>query len=214
MSQATGGFMLKYIVFDFDGTLVNSRPLAIQLFNDFADKYGYRKINDDEVEYLATLSIPDRLKTLGCPMYKLPLLVMDMKKKYKKDVSTLRSVPGIREVLGELKKQGVMIGILSSNYEVNIRSFLALNEIDAFDFVFTARNLFGKDNGILRLMKEKGISRDEILYVGDELRDIEACNKIHIPCAAVTWGFEAEELLVSANPQYIIHEPGEICNIL
>lgn len=47
--------------------------------------------------------------------------MMDMKKKYKKDVSTLRSVPGIKEVPGELKKQGVKIGILSSNYEVNIQ---------------------------------------------------------------------------------------------
>lgn len=206
--------MFKTVIFDFDGTLVYSRPLAIQLFNDFADKYGYRKISDDEVEYLSTLSISNRLKALKCPMYKLPMLLIDMKKKYKRDVVTLGSVAGIREVLGELKKRGVTIGIISSNCEENIRSFLELNQIDAFDFVFTASNIFGKDKAILRLMKEKGVSSSEMLYVGDELRDIEACNKIHVPCVAVTWGFEAQELLVSANPQYIIHEPVEICNII
>jgi phosphoglycolate phosphatase len=206
--------MFKTVIFDFDGTLVYSKPLAIQLFNDFADKYGYRKINDDEVEYLSTLSISNRLKALKCPMYKLPMLLIDMKKKYKKDVVILGSVTGIREVLWDLKKHGVTIGILSSNYEENIRSFLELNQIDAFDFVFTASNIFGKDKAILRLMKEKGISPSEMLYIGDELRDIEACNKIHVPCVAVTWGFEAQELLASANPQYIIHEPVEICNII
>jgi phosphoglycolate phosphatase len=178
--------MLKAVIFDFDGTLVYSKPLAIQLFNDFADKYGYRKISDDEVEYLSTLSISNRLKALKCPMYKLPMLLIDMKKKYKRDVVTLGSVAGIREALGELKKRGVTIGIISSNCEENIRSFLELNQIDAFDFVFTASNIFGKDKAILRLMKEKGISSSEILYVGDELRDIEACNKIHVPCVAVT----------------------------
>lgn len=206
--------MLKYVVFDFDGTLVHSRPLVIQLINDFSNKYGYRKIIDDEVEYLATLSIPDRLMAIGCPMYKLPMLLIDLKKKYKRDVVTLGSVTGIREVIGDLKKQGVTIGILSSNYKENIQSFLELNQIDDFDFVFTASNLFGKDKAILRLMKEKGISPSEMLYVGDELRDIQACNKIHVPCVAVTWGFEAQELLVSANPQYIIHEPVEIFNII
>jgi phosphoglycolate phosphatase len=206
--------MFKTVIFDFDGTLVYSRPLAIQLFNDFADKYGYRKISDDEVEYLSRLSISNRLKALKCPMYKLPGLLIDMKKKYKRDVVTLGSVAGIREVLEDLKKDGVTIGILSSNYEENIRSFLELNQIDTFDFIFTASNIFGKDKAILRLIKEKGISLGEILYVGDELRDIEACNKIHVPCMAVTWGFEAQELLVSANPQYIVHEPAEICNII
>jgi phosphoglycolate phosphatase len=206
--------MFKTIIFDFDGTLVYSKQLAIKLFNDFADKYGYRKISDDEVEYLSTLSISNRLKALKCPMYKLPMLLIDMKKKYKKDVVTLSSVAGIREIIEDLKKHGVTIGILSSNCEENIRNFLEINQIDDFDFVFTASNIFGKDKAILRLMKEKGISSSEILYVGDELRDIEACNKIHVSCVAVTWGFEARELLVSANPQYIIHEPIEICNII
>jgi phosphoglycolate phosphatase len=206
--------MFKTVIFDFDGTLVYSKPLAIQLFNDFADKYGYRKISDDEVEYLSTLSISNRLKALKCPLYKLPMLLIDMKKKYRREIVTLGSVPGIREVLGNLKNHGVTIGILSSNFEENIRGFLEHNQIEDFDFVFTASNIFGKDKAILRLMKEKGISSSEILYVGDELRDIEACNKIHVPCVAVTWGFEAQELLVSANPQYIIHEPEEICNII
>ncbi|MED1205580.1 HAD-IA family hydrolase [Heyndrickxia acidicola] len=206
--------MFKTVIFDFDGTLVYSRSLAIQLFNDFADKYGYKKIRDDEVQYLSTLSIPNRLKALKCPMYKLPMLLIDMKKKYKRDVVTLGCVDGIREVLRDLKKHGLTIGILSSNYEENIKSFLDSNKIDNFDFVYTASNIFGKDKAILRLMKEKGITPSEMLYIGDELRDIEACNKIHVPCAAVTWGFEAEELLISANPQYIIHEPVQICNII
>ena len=206
--------MFKTVIFDFDGTLVYSRSLAIQLFNDFADKYGYKKIRDDEVEYLSTLSIPNRLKALKCPMYKLPMLLIDMKKKYKRDVVTLGCVDGISEVLRDLKKHGLTIGILSSNYEENIKSFLDSNKIDDFDFVYTASNIFGKDKAILRLMKEKGITPSEMLYIGDELRDIEACNKIHVPCAAVTWGFEAQELLISANPQYIINEPVQICNII
>lgn len=206
--------MYKVIIFDFNGTLVQSKYLVVKLMNDLAGKYGYEKIKDEDIEYLASLSIRERLKVMKCPIYKLPLLVADVKKKYKDDVIHLDIVPGIRDVLSEIKVQGTTIGILSSNSEDNIQKFLGIHDISMFDFIYTASNIFGKEKALRKLLKERGISKDEVLYIGDELRDAEACMNSGIACAMVTWGYDAEELLLQGKPNFLIHEPKELYHIL
>lgn len=206
--------MYKVIIFDFNGTLVQSKYLVVKLMNDLAGKYRYEKIKDEDIEYLASLSIRERLKVMKCPIYKLPLLVADVKKKYKDDVVHLDIVPGIRDVLSEIKVQGTTIGILSSNSEDNIRKFLGIHDLSMFDFIYTASNIFGKEKALRKLLKERGISKDEVLYIGDELRDAEACMNSGIACVMVTWGYDAEELLLRGKPNFLIHEPKELYQIL
>ncbi|WP_422659575.1 HAD-IA family hydrolase [Paenibacillus sp. EC2-1] len=206
--------MYKVIIFDFNGTLVQSKYLVVKLMNDLAGKYGYEKIKDEDIEHLASLSIRERLKVMKCPIYKLPMLVADVKKKYKDDVVHLDIVPGIRDVLSEIKVQGTTIGILSSNSEDNIQKFLGIHDISIFDFIYTASNIFGKEKALRKLLKERGISKDEVLYIGDELRDAEACMNSGIACAMVTWGYDAEELLLQGKPNFLVHEPKELYHIL
>ncbi|WP_106769105.1 HAD-IA family hydrolase [Paenibacillus faecalis] len=206
--------MYKVLIFDFNGTIVQSKYLVIKLMNDLADKYGYEKIRDEDVEHLASLSIRDRLKVMKCPFYKLPMLVADVKKKYKDEVIDLDIVPGIRDVLSEVKSQGMTMGILSSNSEENIQKFLGAHNSQMFDFVYTASSIFGKEKALRKLLKERGISKDEVLYIGDELRDAEACRNLGIACVMVTWGYDAEELLTEGKPTYIIHEPEELFGIV
>ncbi|PZD94741.1 phosphoglycolate phosphatase [Paenibacillus sambharensis] len=202
--------MHKHIVFDFDGTLVQSKQLAVELFNELSQKYGYRKIASEEVEYMASLSIRDRLKALQCPLYKLPSLLREVKKKYKQEVVTLRSVEGMEAAMCSLKVEGCRLGILSSNHSENIQAFLDHNSLTGFDYVYTASNIFGKDRALRKLMRERGISAHELLYIGDELRDIEACKRLQVHCAAVTWGYDAEELLATGAPEYTLRHPEDI----
>lgn len=205
---------LKYIVFDFDGTLVQTRELAIRLFNFFADKYGYRKMEDGDMEYLASLPIKKRLRRLGCPLYKLPLLLVDVKKKYKQDVIGLRMDPEIGDMLIRLKQTGLKIGILSSNTEENITFWLDNHQVDVFDFICTGGNLFGKHKAIKNILKRFGIQKDEMLYVGDEVRDAEACLKVGVPFIAVSWGFDSAELLLKGKPAAVAHQPSELDEII
>jgi phosphoglycolate phosphatase len=201
-------------IFDFDGTLVESRALAVKIFNDFSEKYGYNMIKDEEVAYFSNLTILERLKALKCPIHKLPMLMYDAKKKYRQSLPSLQFVPGMKEILRQIRKNGAAIGILSSNTKSNIQEFLAMNQIDDFDFVFSASNLFGKDRAILRMTKALGIAKDEMIYFGDEIRDIEACKKANVRSAAVTWGYDSESLLSKAEPDFLLREPHEIIQVI
>jgi phosphoglycolate phosphatase len=59
-------------------------------------------------------------------------------------------------------------------------------------------------------MRQLGLQTDELLYVGDELRDIEACKKAGVRIVAVAWGYDPLPLLVSGNPDGIAKTPEEL----
>lgn len=206
--------MIKYIIFDFDGTIVNSKKLALQLINDLSGKYGYRKAGEEELDYLSTLSIRERLKLFQVPFYKVPQIVLDMRKNYNHSVESLEIFNGIGDVIHNLKEKGFKLSIISSNAEENIKKVLVKYNIDSFDSIHSSYNLFGKSGKISAFLKKHHLKKDEIIYIGDELRDIQACQKSEVKIIAVTWGYDSSELLKKANPNHIANNPSEIVDLI
>lgn len=83
--------MIHTVIFDFDGTIVNSRGLMVQFYNELAYKYHYKIIEEEEIEYLSTLSIADRCKVLRVPLYRVPQLGMYAKSRYQKMIQSLQA---------------------------------------------------------------------------------------------------------------------------
>jgi phosphoglycolate phosphatase len=50
----------------------------------------------------------------------------------------------------------------------------------------------------------------DVLYIGDELRDFQACKKLDVPIIAVTWGYDSISLLSNASPDFLVREPRDI----
>lgn len=53
--------MQKYIVFDFDGTLVDSQNIFVPIYNQLAEKHGYKTVREEEIEYLRKLTMPGEM---------------------------------------------------------------------------------------------------------------------------------------------------------
>ncbi|WP_433947004.1 HAD-IA family hydrolase [Paenibacillus sp. SN-8-1] len=202
--------MTSTIIFDFDGTIVNSRGLMVEFYNELAHKYNYKIIEEEEIEYLSSLSIADRCKVLKVPLYRVPQLGMYAKNRYQKVIESLKANEGMHNFIYKLKEKGFTLSIISSNLEPSIRTFLENNNMDVFDHVYSAKNFFGKHHTINAFLKKTKTSRDEAIYIGDELRDIEACRKSNIRIISVAWGFDSAELLSKASPDYLVHHPEEI----
>ncbi|MFS0837145.1 HAD-IA family hydrolase [Paenibacillus sp. 1P03SA] len=206
--------MKPVLIFDFDGTIADSKELAVRLFNEMAVKFGGRRIEEAEIGRLSGLSVPDRLKALNVPLFKLPALLLEAKRNYKQAAVSLEPAEGMKELLLALKEEGRTMGILSSNTAGNIRHFLDLHGLDVFDFVHSATNLFGKDKAIRGLLRAHSLPADGVIYVGDELRDVEACRRAGIGMAAVTWGFDSEELLAGAGPDSVCRTAKQLAAVL
>ena len=206
--------MIRYIIFDFDGTLADSRAVFISVYNQIAQKNNYRQIESENLQYLRTLSVAERCRYLKVPVYKIPFLAGTFLSLYKKSLSDIELFAGIRELLENLKENGYQAAIISSNAESNIADFLNYQGIDSINGIYCSRSLFGKDKLIKRFLKKYDLSPHQVLYVGDELRDIVACKKTGVKVIWVDWGYDIEQTVTAAKPDYIARHPGDILSIL
>ena len=202
------------IIFDFDGTLADSGEISMKAINSMAEKYGFRNIGWDDVNKMRTMSINDRCRYMGVPKFKIPIFASDFYSYYKTHMDDLKLYPGISEIAQRLHAEGYRLAVLSSNAENNIRHFFELNNITEFKNIMCSNHIFSKDTMINRFARRQNIQKDRILYVGDELRDIEACKRSGVTVVWVDWGLDLAETVISANPDYMVSEPQEIYNII
>ena len=104
--------------------------------------------------------------------------------------------------------------ILTSNDKDIVLSFLMTHQLSCFETVMSERNIFGKDAALKKMLKQLGKTKKEVLYLGDEVRDIHGCQKAGIDVAAVTWGLNTEEILKDSIPTYLIKTPDELLTLL
>lgn len=206
--------MVKHIVFDFDGTLADSEEVCFQLLNEIGARHRYRQIDRNQLRAIKRLAYPDRLRELGVPITHVPFLAIEARREYRAKVASLRPFAGVREALLRLKADGFVLHVLSSNAVPSIRDFLVTHGMDVFKTINCERNFFGKHIGLKRFLRTHGLRHDDVIYLADEVRDVEACRKIDLPIISVAWGFDPAESLRSANPDCTAHTPSEAVQML
>lgn len=205
--------MVKYFVFDFDGTLVNSRDVIVNAYNLLTEKYGTKKVEPKDFDPLMALPIIERCKAVNFKLFMFPFMAMDIYKLYRESIKDVHFFEGIRELLEELKLRGFEIAIISTNSESIIRDFLHRNDIDFINDVICSGNLHGKAKDINKLLRKRGLKKDEIIYVGDESRDIAASRKTGVRVIWVSWGYDHINNVAKLMPDYTANAPDEILKI-
>lgn len=204
----------KVIIFDFDGTLADTHKHSVDIYNSFAEEYHYKKIDWDNIDMYKKMSMPKIIRKLNVPVLKIPSILAKAKRQYNQLVPFMQPIPGIRDALLSLRKQPVKLGILSSNAKENITQFLENNSMLVFDFIYSTSRLTSKNTALSKLLKEENLKREDVIYVGDEIRDVIAANKIAIPIAAVGWGFNAGKSLLKYKPTYYLEKPLDLLGLI
>ncbi len=206
----------KYIIFDFDGTLADTIPVMFTIIQELARKVGYeRQITQADWEWVREHGLIEIPHKFGIPLVKIPFLLLEGRSMLKKQMFSIPPCKGILEMLTQLKKKGFVLAVLSSNRRDSIQEFVVKNNLsDLFDFVHSELNIFGKDKALQSLMHQHKMAIDESIYVGDEIRDFEACNKIKLDCVSVTWGLNSADALKKAGAVHIINHPKELAELL
>ncbi len=204
----------KVIIFDFDGTIADTLDSIANIVNCLSDEFGWEKLKQEDMDRLRNKESKEVIKDLGIPMIKLPSVGKKIKAELNKKIEYVQPVSGIEEALLELKKTGYTLGILTSNSKDNVSKFLKKNNLDFFDFIHSENSIFGKSKLIKVLLKNLKIRPEEAIYVGDEVRDIEAAKKTNINVIAVSWGFNSKQILEKQNPDFLIDKPGQLVEII
>ena len=201
----------KIIVFDFDGTIADTYHALVKITNQLADEFGYKPIDKDELLRLKNLSSWEIIRQAEISLFKIPFLFKRIQRELSKDIRQIKPISGIELALSQLKYRGYRLGIITSNTEENVKAFLHINQLDSlFDFIYSETTLFGKHKVINEVIRQKEVSRAEIIYVGDETRDIRSAQKSKISVLAVTWGFNSKQILAKQQPEFLIDKPVQL----
>ncbi len=200
----------KTIIFDFDGTIADTLPFTYEILKELAKKYKIVDLTPEEFNRYRSKSPIEAIKDYKIPLYKLPFLLREGQQMLEKNISKIGFIAGMKETLKELKNRGYRLGVLSSNSKENIERFLKNHNLRIFDFIHSESNIFGKDKSLKNILKSNNLNKNEVIYVGDEVRDIVACEKVGVDVIAVTWGFNSPQILRKYHPRYLINTPSEI----
>ena len=202
------------LIFDFDGTLVDSFDWVIEKFNILATEFNFKKIHQSELTEIKNLSSNELIRYLEIPIYKIPSVLHRARQQMRNEMSTLPPFVNLPHILQKLHNSGFLFGILTSNSKENVLTWLDINKMKhLFDFIHTESNFFGKNQIVKKILKKYKMNKEHVFYIGDETRDIDAAKQNDIYSIAVTWGFNSEKILLQHQPDYIAKKPEDLISI-
>ena len=200
------------IIFDFDGTLADTFENFIAIGNTLAKEFKFKTIERHQIETFKNKTIRQAIRDLEVPIFHIPKLLFKGKKAQYDQIQNITLIKNMALILTQLKNQNVQLGLVSTNTLKNIHAVLKNQHLE--NMFGVGSGLFGKRRALNKVIKQHHLNRDDILYVGDEVRDIEASHHVGIAIAAVTWGYNSRNALQTYAPDYLIDHPQELLHIV
>lgn len=201
------------VIFDLDGTLVDSFPWFLRTINDVADRFGFRRVRDEDVEELRHASTREILSRLEVPLGKLPAIARHARRLKGEAAAEISLFAGAEAMLRTLVGNGVQLALVTSDSEANARE--KLGEAAAlFSHFDCAASVFGKSAKFRRVMRRANLAPARAIAIGDEVRDIEAARAVGIACGAVCWGYAAPAALRAHEPDVVFERIDDIVRML
>jgi phosphoglycolate phosphatase len=203
----------KLAIFDFDGTLADSFPFFVSVFNDLAARHGFRQVAAHEAEELRGYAPRELMKRLGMPAWKLPIVAASFTALMRENIERIRLFGGVDAMLRQLAARGVRLAIVSSNAEENVRAVLGADNAALICHFECGASIFGKRARIRRVLRRTGIPSADTIYVGDQVTDLLAAGGEKVAFGAVTWGYGTAASLMLRDPVEVFLHVSDIARI-
>ena len=213
--------MINTIIFDLDGTLLNTLEGLKNSTNFALKKFNCPEITLEQtrsfvgngVRKLIERAIPNGEKNPDFEKCLNTFKEHYSKTMYQKTVA----YDGIEDMLTELKKRGVKTGVVSNKFDTAVKE-LCKNYFDGLIIVAIGEspNVRKKPapDSVLKAMKILGAKPENTLYVGDSDVDIQTAKNTNLKSVGVTWGFRDRELLEEEGADFIINTPCELLELI
>lgn len=200
---------MKTVIFDFDGTLVDSFKVAIEVAHELTHRTIL--VQPEEIVRLRQLRLLDVAKELKLPRWQWPFLLYRGRRMMTKRLGEMLPFADMPAVIKDLHENGYKLLVMSSNSQVNVQKVLDARSLSQyFSYIKGGIGLMGKPKGLRELMQQEKLDLADCIYIGDEPRDVEGSRKVGMPCISVTWGFNAPELLRDHHPLAVVNTPQEL----
>jgi phosphoglycolate phosphatase len=190
----------RLAIFDFDGTLADSFSWHLRVVNQIAEKYGIRRLYENDIETIRGFDARKAMSYVGLPMWKLPLIQREMQQRMTREIDQISLFPGVEELLHRLNANRVELAIVTSNSFGNVHSVLGPKTAGLIRHYACGASIFGKRAKLRRVLRSSGFHSSEAIFIGDEIRDLHQARAERIPFGAVSWGFNSIDSLKTNSP--------------
>ena len=210
----------EHLVFDLDGTLIDSRADLAHAINHMLRTLGLQQLSVETITgYIGEGARMLVKRALGpAQEHRLESGLQTFIAHYRAHlVDHTRLYPGITDMLRRLKQQTVVLSVLSNKPVDMSRAILdSLGVLGLFDAIFGGDSFSTRKPdpaGLEHVRERAGTPRQKLLVVGDSLIDLRTAQAAGVDFCGVSWGFGGAGL-EAAGAQRIINEPAELLEIL
>ncbi len=213
--------MINTIIFDMDGTVLNTVDDLTVSMNYVYEKFGMPSHTPEEYKAAFGSGVRrafEQTMPEGTEDETVNEMLPVFKKHYDKHcLDKTAPYEGIIELMNELKEKGYKMAIVSNKIDS------AVKELQDKFFDGVCDVALGEKDGVRRkpapdmveeAMKILGSTKEESLYIGDSEVDLQTAKNSDLPCIAVLWGFRTKEFLEEHEADCFAREPSEVAKIL
>ena len=212
---------IKAVVFDLDGTLLNTLTDLAASCNRALSRMGRPQRTTDEIKSFignGARLLCNRLVGLDEPEEVVDECLRLFQADYNIHLNdNTAPYPGIMDMLRILRENGVACAVVSNKYDAATRAICDLHFGELISVTIGEGNGISKKpcpDGTNKALSLMGVSAEEALYVGDSDTDVETAHNANLFCVGVTWGFRSRQVLEMAGAESIIDEPSDLLDII
>jgi len=214
--------MIKGIIFDLDGTLLDTVIDLRTAVNLVLDEYGFERQSYQQIKDKTGNGFRNIIKR-SLPENSENSLIDEATEKFKKYyrihyLDQTKPYKGIRQLVDQLNKKNILLGVNSNKHDEYTKNLIKkiFPHNNFIDVIGSRENVPNKPDptSALEIVKKMQLTIDEVVYVGDSEIDMKtACNG-GFTSVACLWGFRDEETLKQLKPNHIISKPEELLQII
>lgn len=198
---------LDVVIFDFDGTIVDSFHLVYELFKNHFETMKIPFMNETDFKQKISADWKSFVKNLSRD-YNIQIPISEESiDKYVRVLTDAHLIPGIKDLIIKLSTQGIKLAIVSTSVKQAITEKLTKHGFH-FDVVISGYDLNITDKSILlsKAIEALNVDPTKIIYIGDMEDDILAGKKAGVKTIALTTGFHPYEKLKKLNPDALLND--------
>ncbi len=192
-----------HLLFDFDGTLADSFPFFVTVFNQLAVRHRFSALSPADIERLRHLDARTVMRHVGLPMWRLPFVAADFRRLMANTSQNIHLFEATAATLHRLHEAGLQLAVVTSNAPATVHRLLGPERSRLISRVDGGASIFGKRSRIRRVMRELGAAPERTLYVGDQITDLQSARRAGVAFGAVGWGYAPLSAFATHGPDHV-----------
>jgi len=215
--------MIECVIFDLDGTLLNTLEDLCDSTNYALSKFGYPERTLDEVRLFVGNGVRlliERAIPMGKENPDLEECLKTFKNHYKENMyNKTAPYPQVLKLLQTLKTKKIKTAVVSNKFDLAVKELCKKYFDGLIDIAIGENEAEGirkkpAPDSVFRVIKDLKIQTDCAIYVGDSETDIETAKNSGLDCVYCTWGFRGKDLLKTNKPRYVIDRPIDLLSVI